>query len=87
MLPIADGLDLDVAAHELRRGELAVHLRPKEYGLLALWHPIRVAPTRVASCWSACGGMTARAARGPWTSMSAGSGRRSKPIRSVPSTS
>jgi DNA-binding response OmpR family regulator len=35
-LPIADGLDLDTAAHELRRGGQTVHLRPKEYGLLAL---------------------------------------------------
>lgn len=43
LLPVADGLDLDLAAHELRRGEQAVHLRPKEYGLLALMasHPGR----------------------------------------------
>jgi DNA-binding response OmpR family regulator len=42
-LPVADGLDLDLAAHELRRGERTVHLRPKEFGLLALLaaHPGR----------------------------------------------
>jgi DNA-binding response OmpR family regulator len=43
-LPVAEGLDLDLAAHELRRGEASVHLRPKEFGLLALLaaHPGRV---------------------------------------------
>ena len=42
-LPVADGLELDMAAHELRRGEAAVHLRPKEFGLLAILaaHPGR----------------------------------------------
>ena len=42
-LPVADGLDLDLAAHELRRGTRTVHLRPKEYGLLAVLaaHPGR----------------------------------------------
>ena len=42
-LPVADDLDLDVTAHELRRGDAAVHLRPKEFGLLALLaaHPGR----------------------------------------------
>ena len=42
-LPVADGLELDLVAHELRRDALAVHLRPKEYGLLALLasHPGR----------------------------------------------
>jgi DNA-binding response OmpR family regulator len=42
-LPVADDLDLDLSAHELRRGEAAVHLRPKEFGLLALLasHPGR----------------------------------------------
>jgi DNA-binding response OmpR family regulator len=42
-LPVADGLDLDLAAHELRRDGRTVHLRPKEYGLLALLaaHPGR----------------------------------------------
>ncbi len=31
-----DGLELDLAAHELRRHGRPVHLRPKEFGLLAL---------------------------------------------------
>ena len=40
---IGDGLELDVAAHELRRGREVIHLRPKEFGLLALLaaHPGR----------------------------------------------
>jgi DNA-binding response OmpR family regulator len=43
VLPIGDGLELDLAAHELRRGGEVVHLRPKEFGLLALLaaHPGR----------------------------------------------
>jgi DNA-binding response OmpR family regulator len=43
ILPVADGLELDMAAHELRRGEGAIHLRPKEFGLLAILaaHPGR----------------------------------------------
>ncbi len=42
-LPVGDRLELDLAAHELRRGGLAIHLRPKEFGLLALLatHPGR----------------------------------------------
>lgn len=42
-LPIGDGLGLDLAAHVLRRGDQAIHLRPKEFGLLALLaaHPGR----------------------------------------------
>ena len=42
-LPVADDLELDLAAHELRSGERVVHLRPKEFGLLALLatHPGR----------------------------------------------
>src|SRR5690349_17207833 len=40
---IGDGLELDVNAHELRRGDHVIHLRPKEFGLLALLaaHPGR----------------------------------------------
>lgn len=43
-LRIADGLELDLVAHELRRDGDVVHLRPKEYALLALLaaHPGRV---------------------------------------------
>ena len=43
VLPIGDGLELDLAAHELRRDGQVVHLRPKEFGLLALLaaHPGR----------------------------------------------
>ena len=43
-LAIADGLELDVAAQELRRDGVAIHLRPKELRLLALLatHPGRV---------------------------------------------
>jgi DNA-binding response OmpR family regulator len=36
VLAIGDGLELDLAAHELRRDGEAIHLRPKEFGLLAL---------------------------------------------------
>ena len=40
---IADGLELDLMAHELRRDGRAVHLRPKEFLLLAMLavHPGR----------------------------------------------
>jgi DNA-binding response OmpR family regulator len=40
---IADGLELDLIAHELRRDGRAVHLRPKEFQLLAMLaaHPGR----------------------------------------------
>ena len=40
---IADGLELDLVAHELRRDGRAVHLRPKEFQLLAMLaaHPGR----------------------------------------------
>jgi len=43
LLPVAAGLALDPVAHVLRRGASTVHLRPKEYGLLALLasHPGR----------------------------------------------
>ena len=42
-LPVAPGVELDLVAHEVRRDALAVHLRPKEFGLLALMasHPGR----------------------------------------------
>jgi two-component system response regulator MtrA len=40
---IGDGLELDIVAHELRRADEVIHLRPKEFGLLALLaaHPGR----------------------------------------------
>jgi two-component system response regulator RegX3 len=43
VLPVGDGLALDLAAHVLRRGDRSIHLRPKEFGLLALLanHPGR----------------------------------------------
>jgi DNA-binding response OmpR family regulator len=43
VIALGDGLELDLAAHELRREGHRVHLRPKEYGLLALLavHPGR----------------------------------------------
>ncbi len=43
VLTIDEGLELDLAAHELRRDGVVVHLRPKEFGLLALLaaHPGR----------------------------------------------
>jgi len=43
LLHLDDGLELDLAAHELRRAGVAIHLRPKEFGLLALMatHPGR----------------------------------------------
>jgi DNA-binding response OmpR family regulator len=42
-LPIADGFELDLVAHELRLDGRSVHLRPKEFQLLALLaaHPGR----------------------------------------------
>jgi two-component system response regulator RegX3 len=42
-LEIAQGLELDLVAHELRRDGRAVHLRPKEFQLLAMLaaHPGR----------------------------------------------
>lgn len=42
-LPVADVLELDLVAHELRGGSGTIHLRPKEFGLLALLasHPGR----------------------------------------------
>jgi DNA-binding response OmpR family regulator len=42
-LPVATGFELDLAAHELRDESGTVHLRPKEYGLLAILasHPGR----------------------------------------------
>ena len=43
ILRFGDGFELDTAAHQLRRRGSAVHLRPKEFGLLALLaaHPGR----------------------------------------------
>lgn len=43
LLALGDGLELDLEARELRRQGLVVHLRPKEFGLLALLgaHPGR----------------------------------------------
>ncbi|HEX5826610.1 MAG TPA: response regulator transcription factor [Candidatus Limnocylindrales bacterium] len=43
VLEISDRLELDLPAHELRRDGRVVHLRPKEFGLLALLaaHPGR----------------------------------------------
>lgn len=42
-LEVADGCELDLVAHELRRDGRAVHLRPKEFQLLAMLarHPGR----------------------------------------------
>ena len=43
VLPVGDRLQLDLVAHELRRDGQVIHLRPKEFGLLALLaaHPGR----------------------------------------------
>jgi two-component system OmpR family response regulator/two-component system alkaline phosphatase synthesis response regulator PhoP len=43
LVELGDDLELDLVAHELRRGGVAIHLRPKEFGLLALLatHPGR----------------------------------------------
>jgi DNA-binding response OmpR family regulator len=43
VLQFGDGFELDTAAHELRRQGDVIHLRPKEFGLLALLaaHPGR----------------------------------------------
>jgi DNA-binding response OmpR family regulator len=42
-VPITDGCELDLAAHELRRDGRTVHLRPKEFQLLSMLaaHPRR----------------------------------------------
>lgn len=42
-LPIADGFELDLVAHELRHDGQSIHLRPKEFQLLAMLaaHPGR----------------------------------------------
>ncbi len=44
VLPVGEDMDLDLAAHELRRSDGPIHLRPKEFGLLAVLasHPGRV---------------------------------------------
>ncbi|HYO42941.1 MAG TPA: response regulator transcription factor [Candidatus Limnocylindrales bacterium] len=63
-LPIGDDLELDLAAHELRRGDLAIHLRPKEFGLLALLaaHPGRAYTRRelLERVWGTGSGSGAR---------------------------
>lgn len=43
VLRFGDGFQLDLAAHDLRRHGVAIHLRPKEFGLLVLLasHPGR----------------------------------------------
>jgi DNA-binding response OmpR family regulator len=43
-IPLSDDLELDLVAHELRRDGRPIHLRPKEFGLLAMLagHPGRV---------------------------------------------
>ncbi len=43
MLPVGDGVVLDLIAHEVRRNGELVHLRPKEFQLLAMFasHPGR----------------------------------------------
>ena len=43
VLVVAPGLELDLAAHELRQDGEVIHLRPKEFGLLAMLagHPGR----------------------------------------------
>ena len=43
VLPVTDDTELDLAAHEVRRGAKLVHLRPKEFQLLAVLasHPGR----------------------------------------------
>ena len=63
-LPVGDGLDLDLAAHVLRQGEQSIHLRPKEFGLLALLaaHPGRAYTRRelLERVWGAGTGSGAR---------------------------
>jgi two-component system response regulator RegX3 len=44
VLVVADGVELDLASHEVRRDGRVIHVRPKEFSLLALMasHPGRV---------------------------------------------
>ena len=76
-LPVADELELDLVAHELRRGDELIHLRPKEFGLLALLaaHPGRAYSRRelLDRVW----GPDHHGGCGRSTSTSAGSARRS----------
>ena len=87
-IPVGNDLVLDLVAHELRRDGRTVHLRPKEFGLLAMLaaHPGR-AYTRRRDCWTGSGARSMRAIRALSTSTSDGSARRSSPNRRDPSTS
>jgi DNA-binding NarL/FixJ family response regulator len=78
-LPIAEGFELDLVAHELRLDGRSVHLRPKEFRLLAMLAAHRVAPIPGGSCSTASGVQTRSATHEPSTSTCAGSGPRSSP--------
>ena len=63
-LPVTASLELDLAAHELRGEGMAIHLRPKEFGLLALLaaHPSRAYTRRelLERVWGSSTGSGAR---------------------------
>lgn len=72
VIVVGDRLELDLAAHELRREGEAVHLRPKSSACWPCCAPTRAVRTRAASCSTASGGRAAKAALAPSTSTSGG---------------
>ena len=86
VLAVTDDATIDLVAHEVRRADDLVHLRPKEFQLLAML----AAPagrTRGGSCSTGSGVTTMRATRGPSTSTFAGCAASSSRGPRPPSTS
>ena len=84
---VGDDVELDLFAHELRRSGRPIHLRPKEFNLLAMLaaHPGRAYTRRqlLDRVW----GRSITGTRGRSTSTSAGCARRSRPTRPARSIS
>ena len=78
VLAITDDTSMDLVAHEVRRAGRLVHLRPKEFQLLAMLaaHPGRAYTRR--QLWTASGERTTTATPARWTSTSAGCGASSR---------
>ena len=85
-LPVADGFDLDLVARELRHDGRAVHLRPREFELLAAFaaHPGRALSSRqlMDLAWDVHGDVGPRAVMSTCT----GCAQRSRPDRTDLST-